>query len=135
MKNTKFLVKVIRGTHAAEYVQRIDRSLVQTTPKRNLALVMGKLTAEDVVNSLGNSRCIPELVPVQVPVQVGESHYLDVERVRHFALVTPGECRARGNRQVKNRLYQPSAAFPERLKPSFWPPSLQPSSVGWLLTA
>jgi hypothetical protein len=66
MKNTKFLVKVIRGTRATEYVQRIDRSPIQTTLKRNLALVMGKLTAEDLVNSLGNSRCIPELVPVQV---------------------------------------------------------------------
>jgi hypothetical protein len=66
MKNTKFLVKVVRGTQPAEYVQRIDRSPVQTTLKRNLALVMGKLTAEDVVNSLGNSRCIPELVSVQV---------------------------------------------------------------------
>jgi hypothetical protein len=50
MKNTKFMVKVVRGTRAAEYVQRIDRSPVQTTLKRNLALVMGKLTAEDVVN-------------------------------------------------------------------------------------
>jgi hypothetical protein len=66
MKNTKFLVKVIRGNRAAEYVQRIDRSPVQTTLKRNLALVMGKLTAEDVVNSLGNSRCIPELVPITI---------------------------------------------------------------------
>jgi len=66
MKNTKFLVKVVRGTRAAEYVERIDRSPVQTTLKRNLALAMGKLTAEDVANSLGNSRCIPELVPVQV---------------------------------------------------------------------
>ena len=66
MKNTKFLVKVIRGTRAAEYVQRIDRSPVQTTLKRNLALAMGRLTAEDVVSSLGNSRYTPELVPVQV---------------------------------------------------------------------
>ena len=66
MKNTKFLVKVIRGTRAAEYVQRIDRSPVQTTLKRNLALAMGRLTAEDVVSSLGNSRCTPELMPVQV---------------------------------------------------------------------
>ncbi|SRR6266496_3085309 len=66
MKNTKFVVKLIRGARAAEYVQRIDRSPIQTTLKRNLALVMGKLTAEDVVNSLGNSRCIPELVPIQV---------------------------------------------------------------------
>ena len=66
MKNTKFVVKVVRGTRAAEYVRRIDPGPVQTTLKRNLALVMGKLTAEDVVNSLGNSRCIPELVPIQV---------------------------------------------------------------------
>jgi len=66
MKNTKFLVKVVRGTRAAEYVERIDRSPVHTTLKRNRALAMGKLTAEDVANSLGNSRCIPELVPVQV---------------------------------------------------------------------
>ena len=66
MKNTKFMVKVVRGTRAAEYVQRIDRSPVQTTLKRNLALVMGKWAAEDLVNSLGNSRCIPELIPVQV---------------------------------------------------------------------
>jgi hypothetical protein len=66
MTNTKFLVKLIRGGRAAEYVERIDRSPVQTTLKRHLALVMGKFTAEDVVNSLKNSRCIPELVPVQV---------------------------------------------------------------------
>jgi len=66
MKNTKFLVRVIRGTRAAEYVQRIDRSPVQTTLKRNLALAMGRLTAKDVVSSLGNSRCTSELVPVQV---------------------------------------------------------------------
>jgi hypothetical protein len=63
--NTKFLAKVARGTRAAEYVQRIDRSPV-LTPKRSLALVMGRLTAEDVVSSLGNSRCIPELVPIHV---------------------------------------------------------------------
>jgi hypothetical protein len=66
MKNTKFLVKVVRGTRAAEYVQRIDRNPIQTTMKRNLALVMGKLTAEEVVISLGISRCVTELVPVQV---------------------------------------------------------------------
>ena len=66
MKNTKFVVKVVHGTRAAQYVHRIDRSPVQTTLNRNLALVMGKLTAEDVVNSLGSSRWIPELVPVKV---------------------------------------------------------------------
>jgi hypothetical protein len=41
MKNTKFVVKVNRGTRAAEYVLRIDRSPYTTTSKRNLALVMG----------------------------------------------------------------------------------------------
>jgi hypothetical protein len=66
MKNTKFLVKLVRSTRAAEYVQRIDRSPVETTLKRNLALAMGRLTAEDVVSALTNSRCTPELVPVQV---------------------------------------------------------------------
>ena len=64
MQNTKFMVKVVRGTRAPEYVQRIDRSPFQTTLKRDLALAMGKLTAEDVANSLGNSRCISELLPV-----------------------------------------------------------------------
>jgi len=67
MKNTKFVVKVNRGgTRAIEYVTRIDRSPVGTTLKRNLALLMGKWTAEDVIKSLGNSRCRTELVPVQV---------------------------------------------------------------------
>ena len=67
MKNTKFVVQVNRGgTRAIEYVARIDRTPVQMTLKRNLAIVMGKLTAEDVVKSLENSRCTTELVPVQV---------------------------------------------------------------------
>jgi hypothetical protein len=67
MKGTKFVVQVNRGgTRAIEYVTRIDRTPVQTTVKRNLAMVMGKLTAEDVIKSLGNSRCTTELVPVQV---------------------------------------------------------------------
>ena len=66
MKNTKFMVKVVRGARVAQYVQRIDRSPIQTTLKRNLALLMGRLTAEDLVNSLGNSRCVLQLVPVQV---------------------------------------------------------------------
>ena len=67
MKNTKFVVKVNRGgSRGAEYVQRIDRKAVQTTAQRNLALVMGKFTAEDVVNSLGKSRWSPELVAIHV---------------------------------------------------------------------
>jgi hypothetical protein len=67
MKNTKFVVKVNRGgTHAPEYVQRTDRTPIQTTTNRKLALVMGRFTAEDAVKSLQNSRCSPELVSVQV---------------------------------------------------------------------
>ena len=66
MKNTKFVVKVNRGTHAPEYVQRIDVTPIQTTPHRKLALVMGRFTAEDAINSIQSSRCIPELVSVRV---------------------------------------------------------------------
>ena len=67
MKNTKFVVKVNRGsTRATEYVQRIDSTPIQMTSNRKLALVMGRFTAEDAVKSLQNSRCNPELVSVQV---------------------------------------------------------------------
>ena len=67
MKNTKFIVKVNRGgTHVLEYVRRIDRTPIQTTINRKLALVMGRFTAEDAVKSLQDSRCSPELVSVQV---------------------------------------------------------------------
>jgi hypothetical protein len=67
MKNTKFVVKVNRGvTRAPEYVQRIDRTPIQTTTNRKLALVMGRFTAEDAVTSIQNSRCAAELVSLQV---------------------------------------------------------------------
>jgi len=67
MKTTKFVVKVNRGgTRAPAYVQRIDRTPIQMTFDRKLALVMGRFTAEDAVKSVLNSRCIPELLPVQV---------------------------------------------------------------------
>ncbi len=67
MKNTKFVVKVNRvGTSVSEYVQRINRIPIATTHDRKLALLMGKLTAEDTVESIRNSRCSPELLPVQV---------------------------------------------------------------------
>jgi hypothetical protein len=66
MKNTKFLVKVNRGgTRGPEYVQRTDKKTIQTTLQLNLALIMGKLTALDVVNSLGKSRWNPELVAIK----------------------------------------------------------------------
>ena len=67
MKNTKFVVQVNRGgTRALEYVQRIDRSPVQMTFNRKLALIMGKFIAEDTAKSISNSRCSPELLPIQV---------------------------------------------------------------------
>ena len=67
MKQTKFIVKVSRvGTRTPAYVQRIDRTPIQTTTSRKLALVMGKFTAEDAVKSIQNSRCSPEIVPIQV---------------------------------------------------------------------
>jgi hypothetical protein len=67
MKNTKFLVKVNRGgARAAEYVLRIDRSPIQTTTNKKLALAMGRFTAEDAVKLMQNSRCAPELISVQV---------------------------------------------------------------------
>jgi hypothetical protein len=67
MKNIKFVVRVRRvGAHAPEYVQRIDRTPIQMTTNRKLALVMGRFTAEDAVKSAQNARRNPELVPVQV---------------------------------------------------------------------
>ena len=63
MKNTKFLVKVNRGgARAAEYVLRIDRTPIQTTTNKKLALAMGRFTAEDAVKLMQNSRCTPELI-------------------------------------------------------------------------
>ena len=53
---------------SAEYVERIDRSPIETTPHRNLALIMGRFTAEDAVESIQSSRCSAEIVSVQVCV-------------------------------------------------------------------
>jgi len=47
-------------------VQRIDRTPIQMTTNRKLALVMGKFMAEDIIKSLQNSLRIPELISVQV---------------------------------------------------------------------
>jgi len=65
MKTIKFVVKVNSATRAPEYVQRVDPTPLHMTTNRKLALVMGRLTAEDAVKSLQNSRCIPELESVQ----------------------------------------------------------------------
>lgn len=65
---TKFVVKVTRkGTLAPQYVQRTDKSPMQMTTNRKLAMIMGKLTAQDTVESLQRSRFSPELESVQVP--------------------------------------------------------------------
>ena len=67
MKTTKFVVKVIRvGSRVPEYVQRIDRTPIETTKNRKLALIMGRFTAEDAVKSMQDSRCSRELVSVEV---------------------------------------------------------------------
>jgi hypothetical protein len=68
MKNIKFVVKVTRGSHAPSFVQRTNPTPVQMTTNRKLALVMGRLTAEDIVKSIQNSKCFPELIPVQVTI-------------------------------------------------------------------
>ena len=67
MQNTKFVVKVNRGSRVPEYVERIDRAPIQMTTNRKQALLMGKFTAEDAAKSIQNSRCVPELGAVQVP--------------------------------------------------------------------
>jgi len=70
MTNIKFVVRVNRGAaRAPAYVQRFDPTLVQMTTNRKLALIMGKFTAEDAIKSIENSRCIPELVPVNVNIE------------------------------------------------------------------
>ena len=67
MANIKFVVRVNHGgTRAPAYVQQIDRSPMQMTTNLKLALRMGKLTAEDAAQSLQNSRCTAELLPIQV---------------------------------------------------------------------
>ena len=65
MKNTKFIVKIDRGsTHAPEYVQH--RTPIQMTSDRKLALLTGRLTAEDAVKLIQTLQCTPELVSVRV---------------------------------------------------------------------
>jgi hypothetical protein len=66
MNNIKFVVKVTRGTRAPSYVQRVDPAPIQLTTNRQLALLMGRFTAEDAVKSLQTPQCSPELESVQV---------------------------------------------------------------------
>ena len=56
MKSLTFVVKVNHhDSRGPEYVRRIDRIPVQMTSNRKMALVMGRFTAEDVVQSLHTS--------------------------------------------------------------------------------
>ena len=65
MKIIKFVVKVKRGdVRVPEFVRRIDRTPIEMTTNRKRALVMGKLTAEDVVKSIQTFGRDPELVSV-----------------------------------------------------------------------
>jgi hypothetical protein len=65
VKTTKFFVRVNRrSVRGPEYVQRIDRTPIETTTDRKQALLMGRFTAEDAVRSIQTSRCKPELVSV-----------------------------------------------------------------------
>lgn len=67
MKHTKFVIKVSRiGAPCAEYVQRVDRKPIQTTLERNLALLMGRVTATEVLESFKKSKWTPEMVAVEV---------------------------------------------------------------------
>jgi hypothetical protein len=69
MQQTKFLVKLDRGaTRVPQYVQRVDPAPIQTTTDLELALITGRLTAEDTVKSMQNTRCSPEMVPVRTYV-------------------------------------------------------------------
>ncbi|HEX4489368.1 MAG TPA: hypothetical protein VH088_24045 [Terriglobales bacterium] len=70
MKNIKFVVKVNRGTRATQYVHRMDRTPIQMTPNRKLALIMGRFTAEDAIKAITTSQCTPELVPVMVTTRM-----------------------------------------------------------------
>jgi hypothetical protein len=54
------------GRSTVEYVQRIDAIPMRKTTNLKLALVMGKFTAEDVIKSITNPRCKPELISVPV---------------------------------------------------------------------
>lgn len=66
MKNIRFVVKVNRsGSRAPSYVQRLDPAPIRMTTNRKLALLMGRFTAEDAIQSLKTSQCTPELESVR----------------------------------------------------------------------
>lgn len=67
MISIKFVVKVNRtGSRIPAYVHSMSGNAIQMTSNRKQALVMGKFTAEDAINSIRNSRSNPELVMVKI---------------------------------------------------------------------
>ena len=67
MKNTKFLVKLKRvGARGPQYLLQVGKS-VKTTSDQKLALVMGKYTAQDAIDSIQSARCTGELIPIKIP--------------------------------------------------------------------
>ena len=64
MQHIKFLVKLNRAGSRIQYV--MHQTPVLTTNDRKRALVMGKFAAEDLLKTLVNLSCKPELVPVKV---------------------------------------------------------------------
>ncbi len=56
------------GTRIPTYVLRTNGGPIQMTSNRKLALVMGKLDAEDAIELLRRGGCDPEMVPVRVTV-------------------------------------------------------------------
>ena len=67
MKTIKFVVKVTRSGHRVpEYVERIDRTPIETTKNHKRALIMGKFEAEDAIKTIQSSQCSAELVSVEV---------------------------------------------------------------------
>ena len=66
MEYIKFLMKLNRVGSRAQYVMRMDQAPVQTTNDCKRALVMGKFAAEDLLKTMFNLGCRPQVVPVKV---------------------------------------------------------------------
>jgi hypothetical protein len=100
MTNIKFVVRVSHsGTRAPAYVQRFDRLPAQMTTNRKLALLMGRLTAEDAAKAIETSRCVPELVPVHVKCLGDGAHRAfpgsrpdTCNRGRDWSILTSSKC-------------------------------------------
>jgi len=50
----------------------MDRTPIQMTPNRKLALIMGRFTAEAAIKAITTWQCTPELVPVMVTTRLSQ---------------------------------------------------------------